>query len=131
MSASRSPRPSRHRAVDVRIPERPRIRPLRLLIAWILSAVGLLFAAWLVPGIAIEGWSGAFVAAALIADPERAPAPLLAALRLPLTLVLGFLLVLVLDAAMFILASDIAPDAISVDSWGAARSRPSWPRPLR
>ena len=72
------------------------------------------------PGIAIEGWSGAFVAAALIAVLNALLPPLLAALRLPLTLVLGFLLVLVLDAAMFILASDIAPDAISVDSWGAA-----------
>jgi hypothetical protein len=46
--------------------------------------------------------------------------PILAALRLPFTLVLGLLLVLVLDAAMFLLASEVAPDAISVDSWWSA-----------
>jgi uncharacterized membrane protein YvlD (DUF360 family) len=108
------------RDVGPRVPPRPRIRPLRLLIAWILSAAALLFAAWLVPGVAIEGWSGAFVAAALIALLNALLPPVLAALRLPLTLVLGFVLVLVLDAAMFVLAADIAPDAISVDSWGAA-----------
>jgi len=98
-------------------PERPRIRPLRLLVAWILSAVALLLAAALVPGVAVEGFWGALVAAALIAILNAILPPLLAALRLPYTLVLGFLLVLLLDAAMLKLASRIAPGAISVSSY--------------
>ena len=61
-----------------------------------------LFAAWLVPGIAIEGLVGRIRRRRADRDPERAPAPAPRRLRLPLTLVLGFLLVLVLDAAMFI-----------------------------
>ena len=45
---------------------------------------------------------------------------MLAALRLPFTLVLGLLLVLVADAAMFVLVSEIVPEALTVDSWWAA-----------
>ena len=48
-------------------PERPRIRPLRLLVAWVLSGAAILFAAWVTPGVHVNGWRGALVAAALIA----------------------------------------------------------------
>jgi uncharacterized membrane protein YvlD (DUF360 family) len=98
-------------------PERPRIHPVRLLVAWLLSAAALLFAAAVVPGVSIEGWGGALVASALIALLNAILPPVLAALRLPFTLILGFLLVLFLDAAMFVLASDIAPGALTVDSF--------------
>ena len=100
-----------------REPERPRIRPLRLLVAWLISAAALLFAAAIVPGVSVNGWSGALVAAALIAILNAILPPVIAALRLPFTLVLGFLLVLFLDAAMFKLAARIAPDALTVDSY--------------
>jgi uncharacterized membrane protein YvlD (DUF360 family) len=103
-----------------REPERPRIRPLRLLVAWVLSAAALVFAAGIVPGVDVEGWRGALGAALVIALLNAVLPPLLAALRLPFTLVLGLLLVLVLDAGMFMLASEIAPDAIFVDSWWSA-----------
>jgi uncharacterized membrane protein YvlD (DUF360 family) len=98
----------------------PRIRPLRLALAWFLSAGAVLIAAWIIPGVAIEGRGGALVAAAVIAVLNAVLPPLLAALRLPFTLLLGLLLVLALDAAMFMLSSRIAPGAISVDSFGSA-----------
>jgi uncharacterized membrane protein YvlD (DUF360 family) len=99
---------------------RPRFRLVRVLVAWVLSAAAVLFAAWLVPGVSVEGWEGAFVAAAIIALLNAVLPPVLAAIRLPFTLVTGLLLVLVLDALMFQLASKIAPSAISVDSfWDA------------
>jgi uncharacterized membrane protein YvlD (DUF360 family) len=101
-------------------PERPRIRPLRLLVAWFVSALTLLFAAWVTPGVDIRGFGGALVAAAVIAILNALLPPVLAALRLPFTLVLGLLLVLVLDAVMFLLAEEIAPDSISVDSFWSA-----------
>ncbi len=100
--------------------ERPRIRPLRLLVAWVLSAAALLFAAWVMPGVHIHGFGGALVAAALIAVLNAILPPLLAAIRLPFTLVAGILLVLVLDAAMFVLVSELVPEALTVDSWWAA-----------
>ncbi len=33
--------------------ERPPVRPLRLILAWLVSAVALFFAAWIVPGVRI------------------------------------------------------------------------------
>jgi uncharacterized membrane protein YvlD (DUF360 family) len=99
---------------------RPRIRFVRVLVAWILSAASLLFAAWVVPGVHVHGWQGALVAAAIIAVLNAVLPPLLAAIRLPFTLVTGLLLVLVLDALMFQLAAHIAPDSLTVDSfWDA------------
>ena len=98
-------------------PERLRIRPFRLLLSWLLSAAALLIAAWAVPGVAIEGLGGAIVAAALIAILNAILPPLVAALRLPFMLLLGFLLILVLDAVMLLLVAEIAPGAISVDSF--------------
>jgi uncharacterized membrane protein YvlD (DUF360 family) len=100
--------------------ERPRIRVIRLLVAWVLSALGILFAAWVVPGVTVHGWRGAFVAAALIAILNALLPPILAALRLPFTLIAGFLLILFLDAAIFKLTSEIAPSALTVDSFGWA-----------
>jgi uncharacterized membrane protein YvlD (DUF360 family) len=102
------------------VPERPRIRPLRLLIAWVLSAAALLIAAGIVPGVHINGFGGALVTAAVIAVLNAVLPPILAALRLPFTLVLGILLVLVADALMFMAASELVPEAITVDSfWDA------------
>jgi uncharacterized membrane protein YvlD (DUF360 family) len=101
-------------------PKRPRIRVLRVVVAWIVSAASLLFAAWIVPGVAIGGWWSAVLAAAVIGTLNAILPPVLAALRLPFTVVLGLLLVLALDAAMFLLAAEIAPNAISVDSFGSA-----------
>ena len=46
--------------------------------------------------------------------------PLVAALRLPFTVAIGFLLVLALDAAMLLWAADIAPDAIDLSGFGSA-----------
>src|SRR5207247_10983808 len=46
--------------------------------------------------------------------------PIVAALRLPFTLLLGFLLVLVIDAVALRIAADALPDHISVDSFGDA-----------
>src|SRR5436190_24193084 len=99
---------------------RPRISVVRVLVAWVLSAAAILFAAWIVPGVSVHGWRGAFVAAAILAVLNAILPPIIAALRLPYTLVLGLLLVLALDALMFLLVSDIAPSALTVDSfWDA------------
>jgi uncharacterized membrane protein YvlD (DUF360 family) len=97
--------------------ERLGIRPFHLLLSWLLSAAALLLAAAIMPGVAIEGWGGAILAAAVIAILNAVLPPAVAALRLPFTLVLGLLLVLVVDALMFMLAAEILPEAISVDSF--------------
>src|SRR5262249_9142222 len=68
----------------------------------------------------VEGYLGAIIAALLIAVLNALLPPVIAALRLPLMALLGFLLILAVDAAMLVLASKVAPGAIKVTSaWWA------------
>jgi uncharacterized membrane protein YvlD (DUF360 family) len=101
-------------------PARPRFHPVRLVVSWLLAAASLLIAAWIVPGVAVEGFGGAIIAALLIAILNAILPPIVAALRLPLMALLGFVLVLVVDAVMLLVAAEIAPKAISVDNFGWA-----------
>jgi uncharacterized membrane protein YvlD (DUF360 family) len=101
-------------------PERPRFRPIRVITAWIFAALALMAAAWIVPGASIEGFWGALVVAAIVAGLNAVLPPILAALRLPFTLIAGFLLVLIADAAMLVAADKIADNAIHLDSFWVA-----------
>ncbi|HEY6781153.1 MAG TPA: phage holin family protein, partial [Thermoleophilaceae bacterium] len=101
-------------------PVPPRLRPGRLLLAWVVSALAIGAAAWMVPGVELRSALGALVVAAFVGIVNAILPPLLAALRLPFTLVLGFLLVLAADAGALLLAHELLPDDIRVDSFGAA-----------
>jgi uncharacterized membrane protein YvlD (DUF360 family) len=98
-------------------PERLNFRPLQMLARWLIGAAALFVAAELVPGITVHGTGGAILVALLIAVLNAVLAPLLASVRLPYTALLGFVLVLLLDAWLFKLAADVAPGAITVDSF--------------
>ena len=101
-------------------PEVPRFRPLQLLLSWVVAAAAVLVASAIVPGVTVGDFGDAFVAAVLIAALNAILPPIVAALQLPLTLVLGFLIILVLDALILLLASEIDSSAIHVDSFGWA-----------
>lgn len=101
-------------------PERPRFNLFRLLLTWVVTAIAVLFAGWIVPGVTVGTFTHALVAALIIAALNAVLPPLIAALRLPFTLALGFVIVLCLDAGILLLASDIRPDAIHVSSFGWA-----------
>jgi uncharacterized membrane protein YvlD (DUF360 family) len=101
-------------------PARPRLHPVRLLSAWLLSAAALLIAAWIVPGASTRNFSGALVAALVIAILNAVLPPLVAALRLPLMLLVGFVLVLVVDALMLLAADNLTNGDLSVDSFWSA-----------
>ena len=58
----------------------------------------LMVAAGILPGVHIDDFWGALLVAAIVAVLNAVVPPVLAALRLPLTLVFGFLLVLIADA---------------------------------
>ena len=98
-------------------PEKPRFKPVRLVIAWLTAALALLVAAGLIPGVSIDNFGGALLVALFIAIVNAVLPPIVAALRLPFMLLLGFLIVLFLDAAMLKVASDLFPDVISIDSF--------------
>ncbi len=101
-------------------PQRPRLRPARLVVSWLATAVALVVAAWILPGVHIDDFWGALLIAAIISVLNAVIPPVLAALRLPLTLVLGFLLVLIADAAMLLIADAVTDGVLEVDNFGWA-----------
>jgi len=101
-------------------PSRPQLKPLRLLLAWVVSAAALLIAAFIVPGATVHHFGGALAAAAVIAVLNAVLPPIVAALRLPLMLLLGLVLILILDALILLAADSITNGAFSVDSFWSA-----------
>src|SRR5262245_10282201 len=101
-------------------PARPKLRPLRLLLAWVVSALALLAAAWIVPGAHVNGFWGALVASAAIAALNAILPPLVAALRLPFVVLVGLVVALVLDALILLAADWITSGDLKVDSFWSA-----------
>lgn len=101
-------------------PEAPRVRPVRVVVSWLVSALALLLAAWIVPNVEIPNFWGGLLTAAIVAVVNAIIPPLVAALRLPFMVLLGFVLVLIADAAALLIAADISDSAIQVDSFGWA-----------
>jgi uncharacterized membrane protein YvlD (DUF360 family) len=101
-------------------PARPKLRPLRLLVAWVASALALFVAAWIVPGATVNDFWGALAASAAIAVLNAILPPLVAALRLPFMVLVGLILVLVLDALILLAADRITGGDLKVDSFWSA-----------
>jgi uncharacterized membrane protein YvlD (DUF360 family) len=97
-------------------PDRLRLRPVRLVISWVLTALAIAVATAILPGVDIADRGGAFLVAIVVAALNAVLPPILAALRLPFMLALGFLLVLALNAAVLLLASDLL-ESFTVDSF--------------
>jgi uncharacterized membrane protein YvlD (DUF360 family) len=101
------------------VPERPSYRASEVVLAWLLSAVSLLVAALLVPGATVSSFGVALAAAAVIAGLNAVLSPLVAALRLPFTALLGFFAILFVDAGMLLLA-DRVTTGLDIDSFWSA-----------
>jgi uncharacterized membrane protein YvlD (DUF360 family) len=101
-------------------PERPKFKVLRLLVAWFFTALALYVAAAILPGVQVADFWGAISVAAVVALLNALLPPILAALRLPFMLALGFILVLLLNAFVLQIASDISDGTYEVDSFGWA-----------
>jgi uncharacterized membrane protein YvlD (DUF360 family) len=98
-------------------PERLRFKWYRLLLSWALTATALWIAAAILPGVHIAGFWGALAVAAVVAVLNAVLPPILAALRLPFMVALGFILVLALNAFVLKLASDLLDNTFEVDSF--------------
>ncbi len=99
---------------------RPRFSPLRLALALVVGAVAVVVSGLLIPGVEVKSFLGALEAAALIALFNAILPPLVAALRLPFMLIIGFLAVLIVDALILLLVSQLAPNDFKIDSFGWA-----------
>jgi uncharacterized membrane protein YvlD (DUF360 family) len=97
-------------------PERIRLRPARLLVSWLIIAASLAVAAAILPGVDIAHFGGALVVALVIGALNAVLPPVLAALRLPLTLVLGFLIALFASALLLLVANDVL-ESFTVDNF--------------
>ena len=80
---------------------------VKLLVKWSLSAVALMFLAYLLPGIMVKSFGSALLAAAVIALLNSIVRPILIVLTLPVTVVTLGLFLLVINALMFWLAGSM------------------------
>src|SRR3954453_3470169 len=98
---------------------RPKLSPVRLVLSAILSMAATLLAAWILPGFDVNGALGAFLLVVVIALLNAIIPPVIAALRVPFTIVFGFLTCLILDAAI-VWAAGNALDDVDVKGLGDA-----------
>src|SRR4051812_1472667 len=85
------------RPYDERInwqPEPPRRGLVSLLAAWAVAAASVWVGAWVTPGVSLGGLGTGVLVAAVLAVLNAVLPPIVGAMRLPFTFVLGFLLVL-------------------------------------
>ncbi len=101
-------------------PSRPRFSVLRLVVALLVGAVAVWVVSALLAGVHVKSFLGAIEAVALIGVLNALLPPIVAALRLPFTLVSGFLIVLAVDAGILLIISAIDPTDFKVDSFGDA-----------
>ncbi len=101
-------------------PAKPKFKPTRLVTSWVVAAASVYLADALVAGVDLRDPAEAFVVAALLAVINAILPPVIAALRIPFTLPLGFLAILFVDALALRLAHHWDPAGIAVNSFGSA-----------
>jgi putative membrane protein len=91
----------------------------RIIIAWLITTIAILLAAYLVPGIRIASAGAAIIGAAILAILNALLKPILVVLTFPLTIVTLGLFLLVINALMFLLAGSLVK-GFEVRSFGSA-----------
>ena len=99
-------------------PVKPKYTVAHTVSHWIISAISLYIAAWILPGIHLDGPQGAFVIVAFVAIMNSLLAPLVAAIRLPFSVALGFIVSLLLSAVLIQAAATAFPEFLHVDNFG-------------
>ena len=93
---------------------------MRLLLNWLLSAVGLLIVSRLVPGFYLRGFTAALIAAVVIGLVNATLGLFLKIVTFPLTILTLGIFWLVINALMLIVASKLlAPDFMVTGFWPA------------
>ncbi len=92
---------------------------MRLLLVWILNAIALLAVAYLFPGVQIQDWMSAAVAALVLGLVNALVKPILVVLTLPVTILTLGLFLLVLNALLFWAVASLLP-GFNVGGFGAA-----------
>ncbi len=82
---------------------------LKLLVKWVAFALIISFVAWIIPGISIENFWAAMIAAVVIALINAIIKPVLIFLTLPINILTLGLFTLIINAALFMFAAYIVP----------------------
>ncbi len=101
-------------------PAAPRIRLLSLLVSLAVLTISVYVAAGLVPGVSLDRPGAGLLVALSLAVLNAIVPPILAALRLPFMLAIGFILILLADAALLLVVDEIFPDWLRIDGFGDA-----------
>lgn len=89
---------------------------MEILIKWIISALVVLTASYILPGVDVASFTSALVTAAVLGIINVFIKPILIFLTLPITLITFGLFALVINAFLILLASNIVP-GFTVDSF--------------
>jgi len=92
---------------------------MRLLLVWILNAIALLAVAYLYPGVQVQDWKAAAVAALVLSLVNTLVKPVLVLLTLPVTIVTLGLFLLVLNALLFWGVASMVPGFHVSGFWAA------------
>ncbi len=84
-----------------------------------ISAIAVVATAWILPGFDVSGVGHALLLVIFVAVLNAVVPPIVAALRLPFEVVVGFLLILVLDALMLLAANEVIP-GVYLDGFASA-----------
>jgi putative membrane protein len=82
---------------------------MKLLLRWLLNAVGLWMATVIIPGVAVSGWQPLLAAALLLGLVNALVRPVLVLLTLPITLLTLGLFLVVINACMLLLVAWLVP----------------------
>jgi putative membrane protein len=92
---------------------------MRLLLVWILSAIALLVVAYLYPGVQVQDWKAAAVAALVLGLVNTLVKPILVILTLPVTILTLGLFLLVINALLFWAVASLVPGFHVTGFWAA------------
>ncbi len=92
---------------------------MKILIRWLLLAAALLLVAHLYPGVQVQSFNAALIAALVLGLLNTLLRPLLVLLTLPVTLVTLGLFLFIINAAMFFMAARLL-NGLNVNGFGAA-----------
>ena len=92
---------------------------MRFVIVWILNALALLIVAYLFPGVQVQDWQAAAVAALVLGLVNMLVKPVLVLLTLPITILTLGLFLLVINALLLWAVGSVVP-GFHVDGFWAA-----------
>lgn len=92
---------------------------MSLLVHWVVLAIALWVAAYIVPGVHVAGWGPLLIGAAVLGVVNTVVRPVMTILTLPITVLTLGLFYLVVNGAAFGLAAAFVP-GFDVSSWVAA-----------